>query len=261
MTPFWHAAQAAAPACRQRRGNSKPAPVHSAQRTRRIQKNVMMLCRQGRYRRALRLLDRNPLLYLRAPENLQRVRDLHPLATAPVVAPDLAGLPDAPMLSADAVVAKLQAMDSFSAAGPDLLSARMLKLVLDDAPGSFPGSTGGEILCAVAQMFANGEMPADIMPLFSSTVLATPKPTGGVRPLAIGMTLRRLISSVVLQRVTSTAREYLAPHQVAVGVKSGCDLVVHEVRSAIDEHGADDAYVLVRVDARNAFNKQSARIC
>jgi Reverse transcriptase (RNA-dependent DNA polymerase) len=75
-----------------------------------------------------------------------------------------------------------------------------------------------------------------------------------VRPLAIGMTLRRLISSVVLQRVTSTAREYLAPHQVAVGVKSGCDLVVHEVRSAIDEHGADDAYVLVRVDARNAFN-------
>jgi hypothetical protein len=104
----------------------------------------------------------------------------------------------------------------------------MLKLVLDDVPGSLPGSTGGEILCAVAQMFANGEMPTDIMPLFSSaTVLASRKPTGGVRPLAIGMTLRRLISSVVLHRVTSTAREYLAPHQVAVGVKSRCDLVVH----------------------------------
>jgi hypothetical protein len=58
-----------------------------------------------------------------------------------------------------------------------------------------------------------------------------------------------------LQRVTSTAREYLAPHQVAVGLKSGCDLVVQEARSAIDEHGADDTYVLVCVDARNAFNK------
>jgi hypothetical protein len=136
MKPFWHAAQAAIADCRLCRGNSKTAPVHRAQRTRRIQKDFMALCRQGRYRRALRLLDRNPLLDLRVPENLQRVRDLHPPATAPVVAPDLAGLPDAPMLSADAVVAKLRAMDSFSAAGPDLLSARMLKLVLDDAPGS-----------------------------------------------------------------------------------------------------------------------------
>jgi hypothetical protein len=74
MTPLWHAAQAAATDYRRRRGNSKPAPVHSAQRTRRIQKDVMELCRQGRYWRALRLLDRNPLLDLRVPENLQRVR-------------------------------------------------------------------------------------------------------------------------------------------------------------------------------------------
>jgi Reverse transcriptase (RNA-dependent DNA polymerase) len=177
-------------------------------------------------------------------------------ASAPVVALDLDRLSNAPTLSADVVVANLRAIDSFSGAGPDLLSARMFKLVLDDARGSLPGSTGGEILCAVAQMFANGDMPADIIPFFSpATVLATPKPAGGVRPVAIEMTLRRLISSVVLQRVTSKAREYLAPHQVAVGVKSGCDLVVHEVRSAIDEHGADDAYVLVCVHARKAFNR------
>jgi hypothetical protein len=170
------------------------------------------------------LLDRNPLLDLRVPENVQLLRNLHPPATAPVVAQDLNGLPDAPMLSADAVVAKLRATDSFSVAGPDLLSARMLQLVLDDAPGPLPESTGGETLCAVAQMFANGEMPADLMPLFSSAaVLATPKPAGGVHPLAIGMTLRRLISSLVLQRVTSTAPEYLLPHQVSVGVQSGCD--------------------------------------
>jgi hypothetical protein len=134
------------------------------------------------------------------------------------------------------------ASDGCSEAEPDLLTARMLKLVLDDAPGSLPGSTGGEILCAVAQVFANGDIPAFIMPHFSSaTVLATPKLAGGVRPLAIGMRLRRLISSVVLRRVISKAREYLAPHQVEVGVKLGCDLVVHKVRSAIDEHGAEDA--------------------
>jgi hypothetical protein len=146
--------------------------VHSFQCTRHIQKSVVALCRHGRYRRVMHLLYRNSLLDFRVTENLQRMRDLHPAASEPVVTRDFA----APKLSADAVVAKLCAMESFSAAGPDLLSARMLKLVLDDARGSLPGSIGGKILCAVAQVFANGDMPADTMPLFSSaTVLATPK--------------------------------------------------------------------------------------
>jgi hypothetical protein len=78
IKPLWRATQAATVDCRLRRGTSKPAPVHSAQRSRRIQKDVMALCRQGRYLRAMRLLDRKALLDLRAPENLQRVRDLHP---------------------------------------------------------------------------------------------------------------------------------------------------------------------------------------
>jgi hypothetical protein len=98
-------------------------------------------------------------------------------------------------------------------------------------------------------------MPVDILPFFSAaTVLATPTPDGGVRSLAIGMTLHRLISSAVLQRVTPAACEYLAPHQEAVGVKPGCDLIVHAIRAALEEHGANDEYVLVRVDARNSFN-------
>jgi hypothetical protein len=80
MTPSRNAAQAAAAACRRLRGTSSPAPVPSAQRTRRIQKNIMMQCRQGRYRRAKLLLDRNRLLDLRVPENLQSMRDLHPPA-------------------------------------------------------------------------------------------------------------------------------------------------------------------------------------
>jgi hypothetical protein len=129
----------------------------------------------------------------------------------------------------------------------------MLKNFLEDAPGSLPGSTGGEILCTVAQVFASGDIPASSMPLSSpAAVLATPKPkpAGGVR--AIGMTLRRLISNVVPQWVTHVARDYLAPHQVAVGVKSRWNLVVHEVRSAHDEHGADDTNVHLRVDAGSA---------
>jgi hypothetical protein len=183
MMHLWQAAQAATADCRRRRGTSKPAPVHSALHTRRIQKNVMVLCLQGRYRRALCLLDRNPLLDLRVPENLQRVRDLHP-HLRPSCFPGLGW-------AARCAYAVCRCGRSEAASDGQLLcrwsgfSLCAIKLVLAE---SLPDSTGGEILCPVAQMFANGEMPADIMPLFSSaTVLATPKPTGGVHPLAIGM--------------------------------------------------------------------------
>jgi hypothetical protein len=71
----------------------------------------------------MRLLDRNLDLDLRVLENLQRVRDLHPAASEPVVVLDFAGPPAAPKLPALAVIGKLHAMDSFSAGGPDLLSA------------------------------------------------------------------------------------------------------------------------------------------
>jgi hypothetical protein len=91
MAPLWHAAQAAAADCRRHRGTSSLAPVHSAQRTRRIQKDVIALCLQSQYRCAMCLLDRKPLLDLRVPGNLQRVRDVHPRSSARVVARTLLG--------------------------------------------------------------------------------------------------------------------------------------------------------------------------
>jgi hypothetical protein len=49
------------------------------------------------------------------------------------------------------------------------------------------------------------------------------------------------------------ARHYLVPYQVVFRAKSGCDLVVHEVHSALEEQGAGKQCVLGRIDARHAF--------
>jgi hypothetical protein len=70
ITRLWHAGQAAAADCRRRRRTSTPVTSPNAQRKRRIQKSVIARCHQGRYRRALRMIDRNPLLDLSVPENL-----------------------------------------------------------------------------------------------------------------------------------------------------------------------------------------------
>jgi Reverse transcriptase (RNA-dependent DNA polymerase) len=96
------------------------------------------------------------------------------------------------------------------------------------------------------------------MPLFASAqVLATRKSNGGARPIAIGNTTRRAILKALIQKVTPVAAENLAPHQLAVGVKSGCDVVAHEVRTVLEKYGQDDGRAFLRIDAENAFNKVS----
>jgi hypothetical protein len=62
---------------------------------------------------------------------------------------------------------------------------------------------------------------------------------------------------VLIRKVTPVAAEYLAPHHLAVGVKSGCDVVAHEMRAAIEKYGQDDGRALLRIDAENAFIKVS----
>jgi hypothetical protein len=96
------------------------------------------------------------------------------------------------------------------------------------------------------------------MPLFApAKVLASPKSNGGARPIAVGTTTRRSILKALIRKVTPVAAEDHPPHQLAVSVKSGCDVVAHEVRAAIEKYGQDDSRALLRIDAENAFNKVS----
>jgi hypothetical protein len=84
----------------------------------------------------MRLLDRKPLLDLSIPTNMQKIRELHPDAERPVAPIAAANLPPAPTLSPDDIVAALRSIDSWTASGLDLLSAHILKSVLDEVPGA-----------------------------------------------------------------------------------------------------------------------------
>ena len=48
--------------------------------------------------------------------------------------------------------------------------------------------------------------------------------------------------------------EFLAPSQMACGVKGGLDASVHEKRAAFETKGDDDTWVALSVDACNAFS-------
>lgn len=65
--------------------------------------------------------------------------------------------------------------------------------------------------------------------------------------------MRRLISSMLLARVSEKATDFLTPLQVGVAVPSACEAVVHSARAAARVYGDDKRVGLLQIDLRNAL--------
>ena len=80
------------------------------------------------------------------------------------------------------------------------------------------------------------------------------KKDGGIRPISVGETLRRLVSKCLNALVKKEAEMLFSPTQLGVGVKGGCEIIVHSVRSLIDIHSSSNDKCLLKIDFKNAFN-------
>ena len=106
-------------------------------------------------------------------------------------------LPVAPELSPDDVLKALHTFPAATAPGPSGLRAQHLR----DAflPGAAKGCNNS--LTAVVNLLAQGRACAAAAPaLAGASLVAVPKPKGGVRPIAIGELLRRLTGNAFLHR-------------------------------------------------------------
>ncbi len=78
---------------------------------------------------------------------------------------------------------------------------------------------------------------------------------GGVRPIAVGEVLRRLISQVCCAAVKSKLPEIFLPYgQVGVGIPGGLDAAVHSLSCFIDTYGDNPTLCFSKLDMANVFN-------
>ena len=75
---------------------------------------------------------------------------------------------------------------------------------------------------------------------------------GGIHPIAIGSTLRRLVAKVGCRSVVGQMKDYLSPLQLGFGTKLGAEAAIHSARKYLREIPANS--VLVKLDFKNAFN-------
>ena len=81
---------------------------------------------------------------------------------------------------------------------------------------------------------------------------ALEKKAGGIRPIAIGYTLRRLVAKCANKFAISRLSSFLCPLQLGVGVPGGCEAAIHATRRFIGSMQA--GFVVAKLDFSNAFN-------
>ena len=127
-----------------------------------------------------------------------------------------------------------KAISSFpagSAGGLDRLLPQHLKDMISKSSGDGGYQLLTSVTCLCNKML-KGDIPPDITSaLYGASLMAFSKPNGGVRPIAVGNTLRRLTAKAAAFSVKEKIRSKLSPLQLGVSVSGGAEAIVHAGRS------------------------------
>ena len=99
----------------------------------------------------------------------------------------------------------------------------------------------------------SGNVPPAVQPFFfRATLIPLQKKEGGVRPIAVDQTLRRLVAKCIGLHVIHYVGSSLSPLQVGCGVPLGCEAAAHATRIYLQNIPSD--HILIKLDFQNAFN-------
>ena len=113
-------------------------------------------------------------------------------------------------------------------------------------------------LAAFCTRIANGSFSDECMAVITAARLVPiGKPSGGLRPIAVGDVFRRLAGKLLMDAIVAKTTEYLRPEQVGVQVPNAAETAARKVRLWTQDAKPDE--VLLQVDMRNAFGSVDRR--
>ena len=204
----------------------------------------------GNLRAAIRLLSSNDIPATPSLDNWKKLQEKHPQACQtdkPLPVP----AQFSPLSVVEDDVRKaILSFPAGSSGGPDGMRPQHLKDLLQCR------ESGSDFLTAVTA-FVNlvlaGRCPTDVAPiLFGGRLIALNKKSGGIRPIAVGFSLRRLVSKCANKHALAHLASYFSPTQLGVGTSGGCEAAVHSARRFLEAMPSD--FVVVKLDFSNAFN-------
>lgn len=212
------------------------------------------LAGEGEFARACTALVSDPPV-ARSTEVEAQLRAKHPRAAPPRLSESSQPPADsAPEIGVEAVEAAMRGFRRSSAPGPSGLRPDHLR----EALGTAHADEVATHMTSLVNLLASGRgLPAMAPFLAGASLHALPKPDNGVRPIAVGETLRRLVGKCLAAELKGQAREALFPRQLGVAVSHATEVAVHVVRDWSERYASDPTRVLIKLDIKNAFNTLS----
>lgn len=147
----------------------------------------------------------------------------------------------------------IRSFDNGSAGGIDGLRPQHLKDIVSYTNGH-SANQFVDALGRLTDIMLSGKVPAAICPiLYGANLTALMKKTGGIRPIAVGNTIRRLSAKISCNRIRDHVSEHLRPHQMGFAVRGGAEAIVHSARDFLLSPDNEDC-IMVKLDYSNAFN-------
>ena len=185
-------------------------------------------------------------------ETLKEMKAKHPEAGLPTVPSGPA--PTAVRFDVELVRKKVDGFPTGSAAGASGTRPQFLKDILS-CTNKAVGDAALTSLTALTNHMVAGLAPRELSPFIAGApLMALVKQGGGLRPIAIGETIRRLVSKCCCEATTEDAKIIFGPLQVGVATQGGAEASVHAARQLAKEFGEDPGKIMLKVDFSNAFN-------
>lgn len=150
-------------------------------------------------------------------DTVEALRAKHPPASGDLNLPDPPDESIVPVVATEGNIRKaICSFRAWSSGGPDGLRPGHLRSLI----GFSSAETGARLLTALIEfvnVMLRGEIPEFAIPaLFGTNLCGIQKKDGGIRPIAVGNTLRRLATKVGARNRLQTLGEELRPVQLGV---------------------------------------------
>ncbi|CAI5987433.1 unnamed protein product [Closterium sp. NIES-64] len=206
-------------------------------------------CKVGEWSRGLACLTAGELAQP-SEAMVQSLQEKHPASTGEVpqwVRDFTVDAPQRPPLTTDVLARAIHTAARASAAGPSGWVTEHLRDTFLTEPSCLPH------LLEVFNQWVAGQVPERARPwLAASNLVGLSKPNGGVRPVAIGEVLPRILARALCISLRPAMASYFLPcNQLGAGTRVGVEILTHSFRSALATH---PDWCALQIDVANAFN-------
>lgn len=215
---------------------------------------ALTLAKEGRYSKAVQALGSSGVAHPDDPDALNELIRRHPVGDRP----DANLTPPAHLMVTDTQVqAAIASFPKGSSPGGSQLRAQHIY----DAICGTTAPASQECLSFLTKwinLLLSGKADSQISPwLCGAPLTALHKQGGrGIRPIAVGETIRRLVSRLCCSSILPFLQDIFIPEgQVGVGIKGGLEAAIHATRHTINQLQHKEDFCILKVDFTNAFNE------